>query len=108
MLFFRTIASASILAVGSASSSSLARTSVGSIEPKNKPDGRVIFGKITQRRSLSQDHDSEKYHRKVKSNLTLSDLIRCNHDDQDDPCGEPELTTIIIGGGGTLPPKVSF
>ena len=79
MLFHKAVAAISILAVGGANAS-LEWTEVGSNVPRNKPDGRVIFGKTLQRRSL------------------------CNHDD----CDEPELTTIIIGGGGTLPPMVSF
>ena len=104
MLFLRTIAFTSILAVGGASES-FDLTRVGSRVPSNKPDGRVIFGVMPQHRSLRQDSDSKKYHRKAESNLNLADLIRCNHDD---PCGQSDLTTIIIGGGGTLPPKVSY
>jgi hypothetical protein len=100
MLFLR--ASASILAVavgGASASAAFEWTEVdnNSNAPSNKPDGRVIFGTMAQRR-----------HRKAQSTLNLSDLIRCNHDDTDDPCGQQDLTTtIIIGGGGTLPPKVS-
>ncbi len=107
MLFLRTIASTSILAVGGARVS-FELTAVGSRVPSNKPDGRVIFGVTPQYRSLSQESVSEKYHRKAESYLNLADLIRCNHDDPSDPCWQSNLTSIIIGGGGTLPPKVSF